>query len=442
MRKLPQSPVQDGSNASDRRDAVANDPSMDRVLPPTPVGRRWIVLGALAVLLAVFFGWRYVSYLTLPSVQRSSLQIAPVTRGQFHDLLNLRARVVPEKTYVLSASEGGRIERLYVEEGARVKANELLVEISNATLQLNVMARQTELATQMNQLRANQIAASQRSLDFRRSLLAAERDLSALQERIRRVRELQPQGYVSQEQIETLERDRRELAERRDLVAGVLKEDVALSRQQASDFEQTVAVLRKNIDTAQQLIERLSIRAPIDGRLSALTGEIGQSLKAGDQVGRIDDESHLKLQADVDQYFLPRVREGLSGHTTYSGQSYPISIRKIYPKVEAGQFRVDLAFPTAAPQGLALGQNLPVEVQLGGSGEAMMLPVDAWLNQAGGSSLFVLDSSGTTAVRRDVQVGRRNSQFVEIVSGLEPGERAIVSHDEAFRNAAKIRITD
>ena len=420
----------------------ADEETMDRAIERAPSLRRrgWLLLAIVLAAGLALLGYRYFSYLSLPAVQRAGVEIAPVTRQAFQDIVNLRVRVVSEHSYVLSASEGGRIERRLVDEGNTVTRGQLLVEVTNSTVQLNVMARQTELATQLNQLRANQIAASQRSLDFKRSLLQADKELAELRVRATRLNSLQAQGYVSTEQLDNLKIEQTELQERRRSIAATLNEDQSLSKDQASEFSRTVTILRKNIETAQQLIEGLSVRAPIDGRLSSLTAEVGATMKPGDELGRVDDESHLKLQADVDQYFLPRIRPGLRGVFSYTDASYAVEISKVYPKVQDGQFRIDLRFIERQPPGLALGQNLSASVELGASSVSLLLPTGPFMSQSGGGSVYVVDDDEHTATRRSIQFGRRNSRFVEVQSGLKEGERVIVSNYEQFANASKVRL--
>lgn len=385
----------------------------------------------------IFLQWQR---LNLPSVKKDALQIGKVAQANFDDTVNIRGNVLPVRSMVLSVSEGGRLEKVLIEDGDQVKAGQVLFALSNSNLQLDVSARQTDAATQINNLRANRISAVQRSLSMQRDLADFVARTSEAQSQLERGKSLYKQGFISEAQLENLERNFRQLQEQTRLLREAVKADKLQTREQEDELGSTISILRKNIGMGQQLIERLQVRAPISGRISALQAEVGTTLKQGDVVASIDDESRLKIQAGIDEFYVPNLRRDMAAVLRYNDADYALKIVKIYPNIKDGKAKIDLEFADKQPPEIKIGQSFGLRLQMGESRKSLVLSKGQFLNQSGGNFAYVLNADGDTLEKRAIRTGRKNEQQVEILEGLKAGDQVVISGYEGFAQAEKVRL--
>lgn len=415
---------------------------MDRLIKTEGRKRRVIIIAGVAMLALGGLALHLILKASLPSIQRDQTNFAKVWKGEFEEYVNIRGAILPETSVVLGASEGGRVERLHVEEGAMVKKGDLLLELSNTSLQFGVIRSQADLAEQMNALLGNRISGEQRSLDLNRERISVDAQLDQVEYKLSRMQELRKQGFVSDEAIADLERQKRQLTTQKSFLAKSVVENAELRRQQSRELESTVSVLQKNIGLAQQVLDKLFLRAPIDGRLTSLKAEVGSALREGDIIGQIDDESKLKVQANVDEFYIPRLQEKQRATFSYGGKEYVLEVRRIYPQVTNGQFKVDLEFVDKRPEHLRIGQSLPLHLTLSKGETAIQVSTGPYVRQSGGRYVYVYDERKGVAMRREIKLGRNNESNIEVLTGLEPGETIVTSSYESFLNAPKIRVVD
>ncbi len=402
--------------------------AMDRVVERKRIDKRLIIGGTAAgVLLLVLLFWLFAPRGDSQSVNPTRLGIAQVQRGIFEDFLPLRSRVTPLVTVYLDAVEGGRVEQLAVEDGATVVKGQLLAVLSNADLQLSTLARQTEVEQQLNNMRSQELALQQTRSANRRDMNQAETDLSKMQRLYDLQRPLAEKGFVSAKVFsdtkDDLEYQRRRLAILRRSIA----EDEQLQGRQLAQLRTSASSLNQSLSIARSSLGQLNLRAPVAGQLSGFSIQLGQSLQQGARLGQIDSAGRSKLVADVDEFYLGRVAVGQAATIEADGKTYGLKVAKVYPQVRNGQFQIDLTFDGPEPPSLQRGQTMQTRLTLGDSTRAVLLPNGAFFNDTGGNWVFVVDDSGKSATRRAVQLGRRNSEFIEVLSGLKPGERVITS---------------
>jgi HlyD family secretion protein len=402
--------------------------AMDRVVVRKRVDRRLLIAGAAAgVLLLALLFWTFAPRTDSQTVESSRLQIATVENGLFEDFLPLRGRVTPLLTVYLDAVEGGRVEQLAVEDGAIVSKGQLLAVLSNADLQLSTLARQTEVEQQLNNMRSQELALAQTRSNNRRELNQAEVELAKAKRQYELYRPLAQKGFVSSKQFNDARDDlnfqTRKLALTRQSVA----QDEQLQSSQLAQLRSSASSLNSGLAIARGSLGQLNLRAPVAGQLSGFSIQLGQSVQQGERLGQIDSAGRSKLIADVDEYYLGKVVVGQTATLDAEGKNYRLRVTKIYPQVRNGQFQIDLVFDGPEPASLQRGQTLQAKLTLGDSRRATLLPSGAFFNDTGGNWVFVVDRGGKTATKRQIQVGRRNADFFEVLSGLQPGERVIIS---------------
>ena len=402
--------------------------AMDRVVERKKIDKRILIGGAAAgLLLLILIFWLFAPRAGSQSVNPTRLHISTVEQGVFDDFLPLRARVAPLVTVYLDAVEGGRVEELAVEDGATVVKGQLLAVLSNADLQLSTLARQTEVEQQLNNMRSQELALQQTRSANRRDLNQAEIDLSKAQRLYNLQKPLAEKGFVTAKQFNDTKDDLTYQKNRLAILKRSISEDQQLQASQLAQLRASAASMNQSLSIARGSLSQLRLRAPVSGQLSGFSIQLGQSLQQGERLGQIDSAGRNKLEADVDEFYLGRVAVGQKAVVDAEGKTYGLKVAKIYPQVRNGQFRIDLVFEGPEPASIQRGQTLQTKLTLGDSSRAVLLPDGAFFNDTGGNWVFVVNKSGTSAERRQVQLGRRNSDFIEVLDGLRPGEKVITS---------------
>ena len=414
---------------------------MDR--PVAPSRRKPVIVGAVVVALiaAAVLGYRSLDTSTSFTLDGERLRTAQVETGAYEDYIPLRAAVEPERTVYLDAIEGGRVEAVLVEEGAMVEVGQPLIELSNTTLQLDVIAREAEVSEQLNNLRNTQLAIEQNRLSLKAELVEIDYQIVRLNRLIARYEELDGRQLISKNDYEASLDELDYWQKRRVVTRESQAADEAIRLAQIDQLNDSVAQLEKNLELARSNLANLMIRAPRSGRLTSMSAEIGESKGRGERLGQIDDVDRFKAVALVNEFYLNRVRIGQQAGLTIDGRDYLLEISKIYPEVRAAQFEVDLRFVGDAPERIRRGQTLQLRLALGDTTErALLLANGPFYNDTGGAWVFVLDDDGAVARKREVQFGRRNPNTIEVLAGLEPGERVIVSSYASFIEVDRLLI--
>ncbi|GAK34149.1 ABC transporter permease [Iodidimonas nitroreducens] len=366
------------------------------------------------------------------------VSISTVSRGVFEDFIPVRGRVTPLRTLFLDSIEGGRVEEIFVEDGATVKAGDLLVRLSNTSLQLDVISREAEVTEQLNNLNTLALQLEQNRLDHKRSLVEIDYQIIRLTRLANRRQDLSANGHVSLQDLEATEDELSYWKRRHDVTIEAQTTDERLQKAQMVQLENSVAQLKTNLAFARRNLDNLDVKAPIAGKLTAFTAEIGQSLARGERLGQIDSPEDFKLSALIDEFYLPRVDIGQSASVEIDGRTYLLSIAKIYPQVRDGQFEIDLVFSGNMPSDIRRGQTLQTRLSLGDPTEAVLIPNGAFYQDTGGNWLFVMTPDSTQAIKRSVRLGRRNARFIEVLEGLEPGERVVTSPYTGFTDMDRL----
>jgi HlyD family secretion protein len=406
---------------------------MDRKLAQVPRWRRYAPFAAAAIILTGVVAWLLAG--AGGSVYRVAvdrLTIATVTAGPFEDFIAVRGNVAPLITDYLTTADGGAVQKKLVEDGAVVAAGQPLVMLSNTALQLQVAAREADTAQQISGLENTELQVEQENFTYERDLLDVQHQVRKLKDTLARD-EILRKGDALPEA--TYLSDKEDYAYQLRLQAATIASRDAeqkVRETQLAQLRNALAQLKANAAAAEASLDSLTIRAPMAGRLTAFDAEIGEAKAAGAVLGQIDSLDRYKLTAQVDEFYLGKIVLGQDALFTIDGRDYRARIAKIYPQVANGTFKVDLAFAGAAPAGIHDGEAVDMKIELGGAARAVMLPDGPFYQDTGGNWVFVEAPDGRYATRRNVRLGRRNPQFVEVLDGLEPGEKVIVSSYEAF----------
>lgn len=413
--------------------------AMDRVVAPTGLSKRVkIAIGAgLAVVAAILF-YLFAPDASSQTVAADRVTISTVERGTFEDFLPLRAGVTPLVTVFLDAVEGGRVEQVLVEDGAMVQKGQLLAILSNSDLQLNLLARQTEVTQQINSMRSQELALSQTRLQNERAVIEAELAAKKAQRQYEMQRPLAQKGFVPGKVFRDSEDEYRANRERAEVLRRTQANDERLQSSQLAQLRTSAAALNASLDIARATLDALNLRAPVSGQLTAFSIQVGQSMNRGERLGQIDSAGRNKLVAQVDEFYLGRVEPGQTATAEWGGKTYNLKVAKIYPQVRNGTFEVDFQFVGAEPAEVQRGQTLQLRLTLGDPAPALLIPNGAFYNETGGAWIFVVTPDGSEAVKRQVRLGRRNANHIEVLEGLEPGEKVLTSPYTGFADKDRL----
>jgi HlyD family secretion protein len=319
------------------------------------------------------------------------------------------------------------VDKKLVEDGAHVVEGQMLAVLSNAELQLSTLEKQAEVEQQLNNMRSQELALTQTRNSNLRDLNQAETDLAKARRQYELYKPLAERGFVSMKTFNDTKDDLTYQQQRLAILKQSIAQTEALQSSQLSQLRVASTSLNSSMGIARSNLGQLSIRAPVTGDLSGFDIQLGQSLQQGERIGQIDSSGGNKLQADVDEYYLGRVHVGQTASADVDGKTYRLRVAKVYPQVRNGQFQIDLLFEGPAPVSVQRGQTVQTKLTLGDSSKALLIPNGAFFNDTGGNWIFVVDSSGRGATKHQVQLGRRNADYIEVLGGLSPGDRVITS---------------
>ena len=396
----------------------------------------YIIGGIIILVLSymAFFTGRVSTY----KVEKDKLIIETVVQGQFNDYITVPGTVEPISTVFLDALEGGRVEEILIEEGSMVKKGEIILRLTNPDLYLNILDSEAQLAEKENFLRNTQVTMEQERIAIKRELINLKYDIERKERTYQQNEELIKDNLISKEEF---------IRSKEDLDMARSSQELFVERQRADSIFRSVQVetikanldnMRKNLELVRQRVENLNVKAPVDGQLGLLVPEIGQSISRGANMGQINVLTSYKVSAQIDEHYIDRVRTQLTATLDRQGTIYDLVVRRVYPEVRNGTFEIDMIFTDTMPDNIRTGQTYYISLQLGQPKEAMMVPIGGFFQETGGQWIFVLDPSESFAVRRNISIGRKNPKYYEVLEGLQPGEKVIISGYESFGKNEKL----
>ena len=383
----------------------------------------------LALLLWILFG----NHQRTLSVNREEVTISTVSQGEFKDYVRLNGSVVPIQVIHISPEEGGIVRERIAEEGQAVKKGDVIIRLSNSNLDLQILNAEAELAEKQNLLRNTQVAMQQDKLNNETEFASVEMDVVRKRRAFEQNERLYNEKLISKETYLQAKEDYELAQKKQKLISERLEKDAQYRTIQMEQMEDNLANMRRNVVLVRERKNKLEVRSTIDGELGLLDVQLGQSITAGQTIGQVNDLSDFKIEAQIDEHYIDRVKVGLTATFERNGMKYQLSVRKVYPEVRQGKFRTDLVFVGDRPENIRAGQTYYLNLELGEPTQAVLLPRGTFFQTTGGNWIFVLDKSGHKAYRRTIRLGRQNPKYYEVEEGLDPGEQVITSGYEAFK---------
>jgi HlyD family secretion protein len=396
----------------------------------------WIA--GVAIILTLFYMAFFNDRTSTYKVEKDKLIIETVVKDQFNDYITVPATVEPISTVFLDAQEGGRVEEKLIEEGAMVKKGDIILKLSNPDLYLNILDSEAQLAEKENFLRNTQVTMEQERISIKRELINLKYDIERKQRVYQQNTALIKDNLISKEEYIRCKEDLDMALSARDLFMERQRQDSIFRSVQVETIKSNLENMRKNLALVRQRVENLNVRATVDGQLGLLVPEIGQSISRGANMGQINVLTSYKVTAQIDEHYIDRVRTQLTATLDRQGTKFNLIVRRVYPEVRNGTFKIDMVFTDSMPDNIRTGQTYYTSLQLGQPKESVMVPIGGFFQETGGQWIFVLDPSESFAVKRPISIGRKNPKYYEVLEGLQPGEKVIISGYETFGKNEKL----
>jgi len=398
-----------------------------------------LIVGIVLFILYDYFGTDKGSSVV---VDRERVMISEVTEGVFQEFVDVSGTVQPIETTYLDAVEGGVVQQVFAESGEIVEAGDTIVVLTNSSLQLSVLQQEAGIYDQINNVRNSRLNLEQNHLSLQKELSDSKTRLELAKSAHQRDSVLYTRELISLQEYEESELEHAFQKSRFDLNYESFRRDSVQMDQQLSQLNQSEQRMWRSLDGVQQILDNLIVTAPISGQLSTMELDPGLSIQQGERIGQIDQLDGFKVRAGIDEFYLARVAPGQSGSFEFAGDIYNVVVERVYPVIQDGQFQVDFQFAEEIPQTLRRGQSVRIRLELGDSGNALLLPRGTFFQQTGGNWVFVVDEEDNRAVKNAIRLGRSNRDFFEVIEGLEPGQNVITSSYDAFQQADVLILED
>ena len=398
---------------------------------------KWWALGAFVILVVVLLLTGRRSVLR---VDGSTILTGTARQGEFNDYIRVSGQVQPMTTVQLSPTEGGNVKRIVVEEGSHVNEGDVIVVLGNESLDMQILNSEAELAEKENILRNTMISMEQQKLSVRQEKLSLQIEVRRARRAYEQNKALYEEKLIAKEEYLKASEDYELAKDKLELVTDRERQDSLYRSVQIAQMHESLENMRLNMNMIRRRKENLSVKAPISGELGLLDVELGQSVAAGAKIGQINNLDSYKIEAQIDEHYIDRVAPGLEATFERQSEKYSSVIRKVYPEVRDGKFKADFRFEGQQPENIRTGQTYYLNLQLGQSAEAILIPRGSFYQNTGGKWVYVLNADGTKATKRSVRIGRQNPQYYEVIEGLAPGDKVIISAYDSFGDKDELLI--
>lgn len=419
---------------AEHRDDRISSSGMDKKIEkktwtPKRIG---IAVGGVALLALFVYSFVFMDMRSTLNVDREKVTISTVQNDSFQEFIQVTGTVQPIQTVYLDAVQGGVVENIYRNSGAMVEKGDTILTLSNSDLRLQVLQQTSAIYDQINQTRNSRLNIEQNSLSLKERLAQAENQLAVAKSNFERQKKLHEQDLIAEQTFLETKENYQYQKKRYNLIYESFKKDSIKSQQQLQQIDQSLDRMWRSLEAVQSILDRLVVTAPISGQLSTIQLNPGQSISSGQRLGQVDVLDSYKVQVGIDEYHLSRITTGLEGSFEFNAETHELKITKVYPVVENGQFLVDMEFTDGVPSGLTRGQTVRIRLELGDSSQALLLARGGFYQTTGGNWVYKISEDGERAVKQNIQLGRQNPDYFEVLSGLEPGDKVITSSYDTF----------
>jgi HlyD family secretion protein len=415
---------------------------VDRVIAKKKWGlKRILTIAGIVGIIVLIFGVYYVtSGKSRLNVEADRITISEIKSGPFREFIPVNGVVMPVTTIYLDALEGGRVEEKYVEDGAIMKKDQPILRLSNTDLALNLLSQQSNVYNTLTQMQIARNQAQQNTVSKLNQMTDVESQLKEAERIYKLNKSLYEQKVIGGQEYKKSENDYNYYLQKKNLTEQILKQDSATNSQQLDQARQSYEGSQNALGLFKKKVGDLIVRAPVDGQLTSLDAEIGQSKNKGERLGQIDVVSGFKVRVDIDEHYITRIYNDLVGEFSLGGKDYKLKIKKVYTQVTNGRFQVDMEFEGEVPQGIRRGQTLQIRLALSDEITALLVPKGGFFQKTGGNWIFKVSDNGKTAYRVDIQLGMQSPDYYQVLSGLKAGDKVVTSSYDNYGDMQELVI--
>ncbi|HXL57001.1 MAG TPA: HlyD family efflux transporter periplasmic adaptor subunit [Chitinophagaceae bacterium] len=413
---------------------------MDRVIEKKYWNKKRIltIAGITALIALIIASYYYTSGGSKLNVETERITISEVKKGTFQENIPVNGVVLPLTSIYLDATEGGRVEQKYVDDGTVMKKGDPILKLSNTDIELGLVTQETNVYNLLTQMQISRNAAQQNTVDKLNQMTDVESQLREAERIYNLDKDLYEKKAIGSQEFKKAENDYNYQLQKKKLTEQLLKQDSLSNAQQRKQEEQSFQGSRNALTVMQKKVGDLIVRAPVDGQLTSLIAEVGQNINKGDRLGQIDVIGGFKVRVDIDEHYISRIYTGLKGNFDFADSTYELVIKKVYTQVTNGRFQVDMEFTGKVPKGIRRGQTLQILLALSDERTALLLPKGGFYQQTGGNWIFKVTKDGGSAYKVNIQLGNQNTDYYEVLQGLEPGDKVVTSSYENYGNMQEL----
>ena len=401
-----------------------------------------MIVGAMSIVALILFVILSTTGNAKLNVQKERISIATATQGVFQENIPVNGVVMPITTIYLDALEGGRVEEKFVEDGAIMKKGEPILRLSNTDLELSLVNQETQVYNLLTQMQISQNAARQNTINKLNQYTDVENSLIEAKRLYELNKKLYDKDAIARQDLIKSENDYNYQKERMQLAKQILEQDSLAVKQEKNQVSSSYQRTQNALELMRRKVADLVVKAPVEGQLTSLDAEIGQSKNKGERLGQIDVLSGYKVRVDIDEHYISRIYTGQTGSFDFDGKNYILVIKKVYTQVTNGRFQVDMEFESEVPEGIRRGQTLQIRVALSQEKQALLIPKGGFFQETGGNWIFKVSEDGASAYKADISLGSQNTEYYEVLSGLEPGDRVITSSYDNYEEVQELVLQD
>ncbi|MCD4772395.1 MAG: efflux RND transporter periplasmic adaptor subunit [Bacteroidales bacterium] len=413
---------------------------MDRIIEK----KKWTTKKILTIFFISVFGFLIIYLLFFRDkssrlyVDKNQLSISEVRFDKFMEFIPTDGVVYPKTTVYIDAVQGGVVENVFMEDGDNLYKGDTILKLLNTQMELNYMEQETRMLGEMNRLQTNRLNLEQNKYLRQKEIVQLNYEIDKVKRDFGRKKKLYAEEVIPEIEFEDVERDYQFTFKQLEISLKLQKIDSIATVEQIKDIKTSLKRMNDNLHLLRKNMENAYVKAPTDGVLSSFDVEIGETKSIGQHLGQIDKDDGYKLEANIDERYISRVYVGQTAEFDFAGKTYKLFINKIYTDVTNGSFQVDMLFKDEAPEHIKRGQTLQIKLIFSSAQDQIIIRRGGFFQETGGNWIYVVDPGEEFAIKRNIKINRQNTNYYEIMEGLQVGEKVIVSSYKTFGDKDKL----
>lgn len=412
---------------------------MDTIINRKNSKKKKLALVGIIILILTFIVYVSFTKKRAYAVKESEISIKTVQEDYFEDFMVFQAITEPLNSILVNIVEGGSVQEIFVENGDFVQEGQPLARLYNPNTELNYMQQETAIIEQVNNLNKAKLDLRNQELSLTKDLISIEHDYQDAKNQYDLDKKLFEQEILAKNEWEKTQENFRFQKER----MNIIKQSVAKEKQanaiQIGQLNQSISIMEKSLGVLRTNKKNFLVLAPLSGRLSSFEPVLGQSYTQGQTLGKIDVMKGYKLVADVDEFYLNKVKKDQKGTIDFNGKKVQVVVDKVIPEIVNGRFKVELQLPQVENLDLRQGLSFGVRLLLSEKEKITVLPKGSFYNETSGKWIFVV-TSDNKAERRSIKLGRENPVYYEVLEGLQPGDKVVTSGYQDYKEIEELNI--